>query len=39
MFLHHRLYAVLQIASGTDQLLLGIIHFVLVQLQLRLGPV
>jgi len=37
MFLRHRLNAVLQTAAGADQLLLPIIHFVLIQLQLRLG--
>ncbi len=39
VFLHHRLYAVLRIATRTDQVLLRIIHFVLAQLQLRLGQI
>ncbi len=39
MLLHHRFDLLARIAAGLDQILVGLIQFVLVQLQLRLREV
>ena len=39
MFLHHRLDLLPRIAACIDQVLIGFVQFILVQLQLRLGKI